>query len=415
MKRTLLIIGNDLKRRLKSPLSVIVLLAVPVVMTALIGSIFAPREGESILPRIKILAVDNDKTPVSKILLAAFDNPSLKDMFQVTQVTESEGKKLMSDGKASALLVIPEGFGAKLLKAEEVELELIKNPSEQFLPEVVEEFLRTLAVIVSGFVQVFETELKAIDALLTVDLQNVPISAMVPFLETGKAKIEALAAYLDPLLLELKTEQEKAAEAETTAGPDLNVFAYIMPGMAILFLLFIVEIFMRDLLAEREDGKTRRMMFSPLSGGELILARIVSGTAAGLLAFFVMTAFGSAVFSIKWGPFPSLLLLAAVTCFWTAAFFGLLAGFFRNRNQAAVFTAPIILVFGVFGGSIIPVEAIPAGLRWISKISINHWFISAAGDIRAGLFPTTALLVIGCSAALLFALAVPVLNKRIAR
>ena len=141
MSRTTLIIRNDIKRRLKAPMATILFLVIPLAMTALIGMIFDPGAGdETKLPPIKLLLVDNDKGLASKFLIGAFDQKEVKEMFQVTLVEEAAGEKLMKKGKASAMLVIPEHFSDDLAEQKASALEVVKNPSEEFLPGVAEEF-----------------------------------------------------------------------------------------------------------------------------------------------------------------------------------------------------------------------------------------------------------------------------------
>ena len=411
MRRILLIFKNDVKRRLKSPLTILVLMGIPLVMTGIIGAVFGPGSDQTQLPKIKVLVVDNDKNIGSKLFMGAFTSPQLKDMFEITLVDEAKGTKLISRGKASALIIIPEKFTDHLIKAEKSQFTVIKNPSEQFLPSVVEEFMNTYAVIISGLVQAFEPEIKAIEKLLDRKMEDVSVQAMVPFLEIGKKKIESLVKYLDPLLIQLKTEVTGKEEKETKPG--INVFSFVLPGMAVMFLFFIIEIFLRDMLSEREDGKLKRMMFSPLRTMEVILARIFSGWIMGIGVLLLIVVAGVVLFKISWGNFGSLLLLAAVTCFWIAAFFALLDSFFKNRNQAGAFTAPIILVFSAFGGSILPVDQLPAGVGWVAKFTLNHWFIQGSSQIKDGVFPALSIGLILLTSIILFIAAAVSLKKRI--
>lgn len=396
-----------MKRRIKSPYAVLVMLLIPIFMTGILGVIFSPSENK--LPKIKVLVVDKDKNIASKFLLGVFDSKDLKEMFQVTVVDETEGKKLISKGKASALIVIPEKFTHRLIKAEKSEFLVIKNPSEQFLPNVVEEFMATFAVIISGFVQVFEPELKTIDAFLNVPLEQLSIAAMTPFMEQSKTKIITLRNYLSPLLIQLKEEVTGKKKKE----PGLNMFSVVLPGMSIMFLLFIIEIFLRDILTEREEGKFQRMMFSPMRTMEFVFARIASGWVMGIFVYLVTVLLGILLFNIAWGNYLYLFIFTTVTCFWIAAFFALLDSFFKNRNQAGVFTAPIIMVFSVFGGSILPVNQMPEAVRWVSEITLNHWFIKGVGQIRSGSFPLIPFGIILLSGLILFLLASQFLKKRI--
>jgi len=380
-------------------------------MTGIMGAIFAPRTDQSQLPKIKVLVVDKDKNIASKLLLGAFDTEQLKEMFEITLVDEARGKKLISRSKASALVIIPVKLTDRLIKAEKSQFIVIKNPSEQFLPDVVEEFMNTYAVIISGIVQVFEPELRGIELLLEIPIEKVSITAMTPFLEAGRKKIESLVKYLDPLLVQLKEEVTGKEKKKTVPG--FNIFFLFLPGMSVMFLLFIIEIFIRDILTEREDGKLQRIMFAPIRASELISARIFSGWIMGILVYFLIVVLGMLLFNVSWGNWGYLFLLIAVTCFWIAAFFALSNAFYKNRNQAGALTAPIILVFSVFGGSILPVDQLPKSINWIADFTLNHWFIQGTLQIRDGVFPTLSFGILLPTGVILFLLASFFLKKRI--
>jgi len=376
-------------------------------MTGIIGAIFSPSENK--LPEINVLVVDKDKNIASKFLLGAFDSRQLKEMFRVSVVDEAEGKKLISKGSASALLVIPEKFTDRLVKAEKSEFLLIKNPSQRFLPNIVEEFITTFSIVISGVIQVFEPEIKAVNRLLNTPLEQVSIAAMTPFLEQGKSRMVTVKNYLFPLLIQLKEE----VTGKKKEGPGLNIFSVVLPGMSIMFLLFIIDIFLRDILSEREDGKLQRMMFAPIRTMEYVFARIISGWMMGICVYLVLIILGILLFDIAWGNYLYLFLFTAVTCSWIAGFFALLNSFFKNRNQAGAFSAPIILVFSAFGGSILPINQLPDAFQWVSLITLNQWFIRGVDQIRSGVFPSIPFGILLLSRILLFLFASQSLKKRI--
>ena len=413
MSRTTLIIKNDLRRRLRAPLATILFLVIPFAMTALIGMIFDPGSGgETKLPPIKVLLVDNDKNLASKFFIGAFDQKEMKDMFQATTVSEAEGEKLMKKGKASAMIIIPENFSLDLADQKPSRLVVVKNPAEEFLPTVVEEFANTMAVGFSGLAQVFADELKIIKMVGNSSLEKISIAELTPFLEMSRIKFMALKKYLSPLLIELKTSTI-AKPGQTAKPKGFNIFAFILPGMLVMFLLFIIEAFMREIQNERADGKIRRMMFSPLTTRELILARIFGGWLLGLLVCSLAMAMGALVFGIEWGNYLWLFLLVAVTCFWSAAFFGMLNAFFKNKNQAGAFASPIILAFAAFGGSMLPLEQIPQGMRWLAKLTVNNWFIIGCRQIVAGDIPLASLLVLLISGLVFGTVAMVALQRRL--
>ena len=228
----------------------------------------------------------------------------------------------------------------------------------------------------------------------------------------GGVKVAAAGKVLDPLLLRLKEEEKTEAAGARTSFTQADLFSIILPGMAVMFLLFIVQTLMRDIISEREDGKLRRMMTTPLRPMELVGARLFGGWIMGMAVLLVMVAFGSLIFRAQWGPFGPVLLLGAAASFWTAAFFGLFHALVRNRNQAGAFAAPIILAFSLFGGSMMNPEAMPKAFLAVGIATPNRWFIDGAALVRDGKFPALSFLVLVGSGLVLAALAVPALRRR---
>jgi len=259
---------------------------------------------------------------------------------------------------------------------------------------------------------VFADELKIIKSASKLKLEAITIAELTPFLEMARIKIIALNSYLSPLLLQLKTATT-TKPGKTAKPKGFNIFAYIMPGMLIMFLLFIIEAFMRDIQNERADGKIRRMMFSPLTTRELIAARIFSGWLLGVLICLTAMAVGTLIFSIDWGNSLLVFILVVVSCFWCAAFFAMLNAFFKNKNQAGAFAAPIILVFAAFGGSMLPLEQIPQGMRWLAKFTVNNWFITGSQEIMAGGIPHGSLIVLSVSGLFFAVVAMIALQRRL--
>jgi len=413
LSRLALIIGNDLRRRLRSPMSTLLFLVIPLAMTALIGAIFDPgAENGMTLPPIRLLVVDNDKGIAAKFLLGALDQKELKDLFQVTLTDAATGEALMQRGKASAMLVIPRNFSDDLAEQRPCALEVVKNPSEAFLPGVAEEFTAILAVGFSAIAQVFADELRVIRSMRSLSLEDVTVADMTPFLEKARAKFIALKSTLSPLLLQVKAETTKKPGREKPAA-GFNIFAYIFPGMLIMFLLFIIEPGLREIQNERADGKIRRMMFSPLSALELVAARIFSGWLIGMLVALLAMAAATLLFAIDWVSLPRQLALAAAACFCCSALFAMLNAFFKNKNQAGAFASPIILVFSAFGGSMLPLEQLPAAMRWVGRLTVNHWFISGSTRILDGRAPWASLAVLTLAGLAFAAAAMAVLPRRL--
>ena len=289
---------------------------------------------------------------------------------------------------------------------------MVKNPAEQFLPDVVEEFVNTVAVMLSGVVQAFAEEAKGIRAMLDAPVDAIPWEALGPELGQAQKKMVAAEKYLNPLLLGIKAGEDQGGRGQDAAHPR-DLFSIMLPGMAIMFLLFIVQTLMRDIISEREDGKLRRMMTTPLRPLRArrgpLRRRLGHGHGCapghgrprhpdlpGLLGEF-------RVFSAARrgrrpsGPPPSSALINALV---------------KNRNQAGALGAPIILAFSLFGGSMMNPEAMPKAFRTVGILTPNRWFIDGAKLVREGDSRSCRSLVLVASGLVLAALAVPALRRK---
>jgi ABC-2 type transport system permease protein len=411
MRRLLHIFANDMRRHVRAPFVVIIYMAIPLVMTGLIGLVFGPKPGAGELPRIKVFVADEDKSLGARLFLGAFDSDRLKDMFEVTSVSQADGRAAMNAGKASALVIIPKGFTLDLLDGKAVTLDVVKNPAEQFLPDVAEEAVNTMAVMLSGAVQAFADEAKGVRALLDKPVGAVDWASLSPEFGKAQKKVVAATRYLDPLLIRLKTEDRALPGARPTVTRT-DIFSVVLPGMAVMFLLFIIQTVMRDFITEREDGTLRRMLTSPVRPLELVGARILGAWVMGVAVLLVMTAAGSLLFGARWGNLAYYLVLGVTTAFWTSAFFACFYALVRNRNQAGAFGAPVILVFSLFGGSMLDPSAMPRSLAKVGLFTPNRWFIDGAALARDGQFPTVSVAVLAVSGLVLLGLAVPGLTRK---
>jgi ABC-type multidrug transport system permease subunit len=155
------------------------------------------------------------------------------------------------------------------------------------------------------------------------------------------------------------------------------------------------------------------MMFSPLTGRELVTARIFGAWLLGAAVCLLAMGAGTLLFAIDWGNLALQLLLVAVTCLCCAALFAMLNAFFKNKNQAGAFASPIILVFSAFGGSMLPLEQLPAGMRWIGRFTINHWFITGCREVMDGRLPLVPLTVLATAGLFFAAIAMVALPRRL--
>lgn len=372
------LVWKDFNRKWKNPVVILGFLLIPFVFTLIFGMVFGSGE-EQTLPRVKILAVDNDKSVISGFLLGALSQGELNELIELEEVEEAQGRKLLDHGKASALLIIPESFGNNLWEGEQTEILLLKNPAEQFLPQIAEEILDTLTLGLSSLRYIFADELNTIREFS--DIGKFPDEAISALSLRFKDRFEGISKYLFPPVISIK---QKTLSEEKKEVPNLSVQAYILPGIAVMFLLFICNAVFEDVLSEKETGTLMRLRVSPVNLRDYIWSKIITSTLIGILCTSVLIILGRIIFSIEWGDPVSVALLVICLNILIAGFIAFLFSFVRTERQAGALLTTVILLMSMLGGSMVPVENYPPVILKFSKLTLNYWGITAFRNIMRG-------------------------------
>lgn len=364
---------KDFQRKWRNPVVIAGFLLIPLVFTLIFALVFGGSEGEETLPRISIITVDKDKSILSRLFLSALSQGELKKLLSLKEAEEQEGRELLDKGKASALLVIPEKFGDYLWEGQEVEILLLKNPAEQLLPQIVQEICDATSLLLSSLFSVFSEELDIVKGFVDNNQFSDEDASLISV--KIKSKFEGISKYVFPPVISLK-ERTKAKE-EKEEAPSLSVTSYILPAIAIMFLLFICNVVFEDILREKESGTLLRMTISPMKISEFIWSKIVTSAVMGMICTFVLIVVGMIVFSIRWGN--PLLVIAIILCLniMMAGFIAFLYSFVRTERQAGAVLSSVILIMSMLGGSMIPIDNYPPFIQNLSKLTLNYWGIQA--------------------------------------
>jgi len=400
MRNLTLLLLKDFRRRWKHPANIIGFLLLPLVFTFIFGLVFGPK-AEEILPQISVLAADNDNSLLSQLFLTALTQGDLKNMISLKKVSEEEGRRQLNKGRASALIIIPQNFGQHLWNEQPSEIILLKNPSEQFLPQIVEEITDTSSLLLSSLFSVFSKEIGQIrDLSKQEELSDMAISNLSLQI---KNRIEGIAKFVFPPVISIKqkTIQEKGQQKETP----FSIHGYILPAMGILFLLFICNAVFEDILREKEKGTLLRLYISPMRIREFIWSKILVAVSIGIICTLFLILLGYIVFSIPWGNLGHIILVVLSLNILIGGFISIFYTFVRTERQAGAVLSSVILVMSLLGGSMVPVDVLPPFFLNFSKLTVNYWGIEAFHRVMFGATFLQILPLIGGMAATGFILA----------
>ncbi len=371
MKKILLIFANDLRRRIKSPLAILMMMCIPLVLTLLIGSVFG-RSGRGGLPRIRVLFVDEDKGFMSRFILQGLQEDRFAELLDLVTVDSVEGEKQMGKGKASAMIVIPERFTSRILNKKPVEIRVVENPSESFLPVIVEEIVATMAVIIDNGRNIFDEPIE--NAIAMLEGEEWPsMGDLKVLMDEAKTGILLTRGYIADSLVTFRTETAASEEEDGDEAGGLNVFSYIMSGSLMLGLLFTSNIMLRDIVREKESGTLARILTAPVGAGHVVAGKVMAAYAVTMIACLLLLLIGKVGFRMDLGDPLVLGVHLIVTMFMITGIMTFSFGLIRSGRAADAIMSVVIIIMSLFGGSMVSIEQLGEPMKTIGRFSPVYW------------------------------------------
>jgi len=374
---------NEIRRRLADPFAFALWLGIPITMFGMIYLAFDGLSGGGEAPTAELLVVDEDESTLSGLLVTAlaaggdFGSPVV-----AREVGPDEGRSLIENGKGTALLIIPAAFGDDLLAAQPTGLELVTNPTQSVLPQMVEESLRLLVDAAFYVERIFGDQIgRILDAGETAggqpsDAEVAEISILI------NQTMRRLDSLLFPPVIELEVvrgDQEPGDEAD---GPGfVDIF---FPAILFMALFFMAAGFSEDIWVEKHQGTLRRALATPNRPAAFLAGKLLG--AAALIGVVCLAALLGAKY----------LLGAAVENLWLAFVWALVSGALfllfllalqlhaTSQRAGGMLINLIMLPLLILGGTFFPFEVMPESLARIGSFTPNGWALIQLFDIVGG-------------------------------
>jgi len=361
------ILRRDLLRYWRNPIRTALLFAMPLVIAGIFALAFGGGGGDQIT--VKVLLFDEDDSLLSMLLEGAGGSSQTNQNLEVVPVGE-EGYEMMEHGEASALIHLPAGFTADYLDGKPTTIGVVKNPSERFLPKVVDEGVRIGAVGLSEASQVFRAELAQMGDFARE--KSFPADLAVAGLSAGvNNKIKGLERFLFPPVVVLESVSLRPEDGEDEDS-GFNILAYVLPGFSVMGILFLAQSATRDILRDRESGLLRQLLTAPVSVNDYLGGKCLSVFAVTALGFAIFVLIGIAA-GINWGPAPAVGALMLASALASAGLLILIMSLVGSERQGDTLTTIVIIVSSMIGGAFMPVSQMPSFIKPISATSLVYW------------------------------------------
>ena len=379
------LLAKDLRRARRNPVPYLIFLCVPLVITALLGMVFSGGADRA-LGRIKFAVVDEDQSVLTRFLRGALNQGQASEHLEPVFLERAAALREVTNNVLSAVLIIPKGFTSDYLGGgRRVKLELIKNPAQQFHPAILEELLATVVTGLNALARNFGDDLTSWRQVLT-GTNATSLREVGALLTKTGDRFEVIRQRINPIPVTYEKETRGAVGAGAVqAGSEWNMFAFLLPGMAAMFLLFLADAAMRDVPRELRLRTFDRIRTLPTSVGLFLTAKVLFALLIVALCAAILLGGGALVFRFHWERPGAVAVLALAYGLFAGGLMALLTGLWPGEKKADVLNNLVAMMLGLAGGCAFPAQALPPFLReHVTPLLPTNWFVEAVRATQFG-------------------------------
>jgi ABC-2 type transport system permease protein len=392
MTAALTIAAHHIRRVIRNPGLILLLLAIPLTLAVIEYAAFGRTAAVGKLPPATVLFLDEDDTLVSGALPQVFSGGPAKDFFELSQVPDkAEAARLFRRGQAAALIVVPKGFQDAVLEGTRAELGFYPNPVQSIGPEIARSMLEMTALIGNGLYAKALEPIGQIRTLVQADREPTPddVAAISRgFFEAGRrlSSLDGLSG------LTVGVKRPGASAVKTGFGNDPGqFFAYVFPGLVVFGLLFIAQALAMRLMRDRLRGLQRRLVIAPVGPNAVVLGGVVYTVIALFALLIVLGIIGAVVFRIRLRDPASLVAIGAGFAIFASGLHLLSMALAKSDRGAGFVGSVIVLVLSLVGGTFVPAEQYPPFLRSLAMLVPNGAAQQGFIDVLVHKAPLAAL------------------------
>jgi ABC-2 type transport system permease protein len=192
-----------------------------------------------------------------------------------------------------------------------------------------------------------------------------------------------LAKFLDGHAEFRDIVQVKSGFPENTVTVVPSGFDHSIPGTTIQFIMMMVIIYGGiTVMEDRKKGVLSRMLFSPLSKGEVFQAKLLGRWGMGVVQALILFVVGKIFFKLDLGSVPLAILVIAVFALAMAALSVFIGSLCRKEDLIIGLAVLLANIFAGLGGCWWPSEIVPPGIRPLTMISPAYWAMDALHKLR---------------------------------
>lgn len=367
---------KDIRIFLRDIKAVLLSFLLPIALITLFALAFGGLgESDNEQQPVNIFVADQDNTSTSTDVIRKLDD---LEEINLTPVDFMEGKTEIMNGNKLAMLVFYKGFADSVQNGNKEPVELFYDEARKMEAGLVQSALVGNLMEIIGSQSLKKKIIKSVNSRYP----DIDPSIMASIEDEIAMQFEPVKEGTNGngnIMDEMSGLEISALSRKKSVNWDLiQSFA----GTAVMMLLFSVAAMGSSILAEREDGTLKRLLYSPVNPLKVLFGKMLNAIIIGVVQLVVMLVFSILVLGLDPGDnILYLLIIVFATAFACSGFGIFIAAISASRKQAESLSTIIILIMSAIGGSMIPIFFMPEFMQKISVVSVNYWAIQGFFDV----------------------------------
>lgn len=375
MMKSFIIATKDLKIRLKDRKAILMMLLMPVLLTAILGAALKGVMGNSSegAPKATIGLYQQDENSISKQFVSkVLKDDKIKKTITIKKArSEKQLQKWVDDENVEVGMILPKQWDVNIKSNVESPVKILpvsgKDIEASFIQQLTESYadtVRTIALSTSTIIS---------------DLSVQPVmthsNATMSFSSTELVgNLESMTANSQELITDIPIGKKSVSSIQ-----------YYAAAMAAMFLLFNAMHGGKAILNEKSTETLSRMLTSPTNKRTLLIGKFLGTLLFAIIQFLVFMNATHYFLHVNWGD--NLLQVCVIAVVYSVAVSGLsmiVAAFCKSEKTADTVGGIGVQIFALLGGSMLPISVFPSLLKKVSLITPNSWALSSFTSIMSG-------------------------------
>lgn len=322
-------------RNIRDKKSMATMLMLPIVLILILGTALNSMYSYQKMDSIPVCYLNNDKGGISKYFDDFLGSEEIKDMLTVKKVNAfDEGKKLVNDRKASALIVIAESYSDDIKAGKKANIEVYTGKNTGFTTSVVKN-------IIDSYV----------DGANTVDAMQ----------KMGTQGLEY-------------TRTESIVESPiTTNGKRPRAIDYYAVTMLVMILMYGAQYGCHGIGEDYLEGKGKRIKATPIKPYEQFIGITLGNIFTVMCQSVVLILFTKYVYKANWGSsIPQILIISFTLSALSIGIGIMFSVLLRDRMKASGLLSLLIPIMTFLAGGYTKIEAGSTVFAKLMYISPNY-------------------------------------------